>query len=605
MQKFLPFLAMLFLVSLIFPFSIDSYESDAIVQPNGDLLVNERIVFTLEQQYNEGFRTIRLADYGKLSNLIVHSVEVNGQDVQYYTQEHEGNAEIVWTETFVGKNTVELSYTLKDRVELWDDFAKLCFEHYGANWPVSAITFKSTTALPEATRGKDMHFEVYSAKKGEAHIDDLSIIIEMDNVPSGNYIGGCYLFERSAVTTDNVVPGSALEILADEREAYGSESILGPADAFPCAPCCLPTFLILLLIAGYLEYKRPKVEKLRESIVPPSKDSPIVVSALMRETYVEREILAATILELINKGVIDILELEKKGYTGQKIKRERTILFLKTSSKKLAPHEKTVIDLIFEGGKKKEVDLDALAKNFKHIQKKSEASKTIIPQKMDEFVKEIQEILKKKKLYKTSKARQKRIQIISTVAIFIFFFGVFLGAPLLFGAAEFIPYLFAIGDYLYAAYIIIGGLGAVLALAAIYYLYTLSKIPKGWEKKYAQWDAFSTAVKASSLKEEPPSAALIWGEILVYATALGLADKVEQHLSELDTLLAGRIRKLENVRTSSYILYTSAWGVRNLSKYGNKSGPRSGGFSSGSSGGWSSSGGGGFSGGSSGGGGFR
>jgi len=598
-------LTVIFLSSLAFPFSIDSYESDATVLANGDLLVNEKIVFTLEQQYNEGYRSIRPADYGTLSNIIVHSVTVNGQPVSYHTQEYDGKGEIVWTKTFPGKNTVELSYTLKDRVELWDDFAKVCFEHYGANWAVPAITFESRMSLPEAARDKDMHFEVYSSKKGEAYIDDLTIVIEMNNVPSGNYIGGCYLFDKSAVTTDNVVSGSAFEVLQDEREAYGSDSVMGPEDAFPCAPCCLPVFLILLAIAGYLVHKRPKFEKLPESILPPSKDSPIVVSILMRGTYKEKEILASTILELINKGVIDIMELEKKGYSGQEIKRERTILFLKTSSKKLAPHEKTVIDLIFDGGKTKEVDLDALAEKFKHIQNKSEAKKTKIPERIEKFTEQIKEILKKEKLYKRSKDRKKRIQLISTVAMFLFLFGVFMGVPLLFGALEFLPYLFAIGDYLYAMYIIIGGVGAILALGAIYYLYKMPQIPAGWEKKYSKWNAFSNAVKASSLKEEPPTAALIWGEILVYATALGLADKVEQHLSELDTLLASRIKKMETVRTSSYVIYASAWGVMNLSKHGNRHGARSSGFSGGSTGGWSS-GGGGFSGGGfSGGGGFR
>ncbi len=604
MYKYALFLASLFIFSAAFAFSIDNYESDATVQPNGDLLVNERIFFTLEKQYNEGYRSIRPEDFGSLSNIVVHSIRLNGQDVDHHTQIYDGKGEIVWTETVAGENIVELSYTLKNRVELWDDYAKVCFEHYGANWAVPAAKFASTMALPEASRGKDMHFEVYSEKKGEAYIDDLTIVIEMNDVPSGNYIGGCYLFAKDSVTTTNTVEGSALEVLADEREAYGSESIVSPMDAFPCAPCCLPVFLILLAIAGYLAHKRPKIEELRETMIPPYKEFPIVVSTLMRGTYAEKEILAATILELINKGIIDIMELEKKGYTGQKIKRERTILFLKTTSKKLAPHEKTVIDLLFDEGKKKEVDLDALAKEFKHIQKKSEAKKTIIPKKMDEFVKQIKEILKKQKLYKHSESRKKNTQIITTVAMFLLLFGAFLGVPLIFGAIDLIPYLFAIGDYLYAAYIIISGIGALLAIAAIYYFYTLPKIPKDWEKKYAQWNTFFNAVKSSSLKEEPPSAALIWGEVLVYATALGIADKVNQHLSELDTLLATRIRKLESVRTSTYVLYASAWGVRNLSKYGQKSGPRSSGFSGGSSGGWSS-GGGGFSGGSSGGGGFR
>ncbi|MBU0527649.1 hypothetical protein KKE92_04155, partial [Candidatus Micrarchaeota archaeon] len=60
------------------------------------------------------------------------------------------------------------------------------------------------------------------------------------------------------------------------------------------------------------------------------------------------------------------------------------------------------------------------------------------------------------------------------------------------------------------------------------------------------------------------------------------------------------VEEMEEISRSTGLVYVSAIGLNNLSKYGNRSG-----YSSRSSGGWSSSGGGGFSGGSSGGGGFR
>ncbi|MBD3397571.1 DUF2207 domain-containing protein [Candidatus Micrarchaeota archaeon] len=596
----------LLLFSAAFSFTIESYYTDAEVQPNGDLRVKETITFNLEEVYNEGYRSIRPADYGSLSNLVVHSVTVNGQPVNHYSQEYDGKAEIVWTETFAGENRVELDYALKNRVEIWDDYAKVCFEHYGANWAVPAKTFRSTTAMPEASRGKTMHFEVYSSKKGEAYIEDLSVVIEMDNVPSGNYIGGCYLFAKDAVNTTNAVDGSAFAILREEREIYGSESIVSPADAFPCAPCICPVFLVLLTVAGYMYTRLPQFQKLPESILPPSKEPPAAVSAILRNFYDDKEILASTLLGLISKGAIDIMELEKKGYTGQEIKRERTILFLKKTIKKLKPYEKTLIDIIFDEGRKKEVDLDALAEDFKQIKSKGAASKTIIPRKMDLFKKQVKEEVKKKGLGDyIYKGRNKQQTFFGVLVFFIFMGGCFFLAMLP-EAIDFIFYLLEMQDYLYAGTILISGIGSILAVSAAAYFFFQPEIPKGKETEFAQWDGFSRAVKASSLNEEPPASALIWGEILAYATALGLAGKVKKHLSELDDLVAKKVEKLDSVRTSSYIFYSSAWGVRNLSKYGNRSGNvRSSGFSGGSSGGWSS-GGGGFSGGGfSGGGGFR
>jgi uncharacterized membrane protein len=151
----------------------------------------------------------------------------------------------------------------------------------------------------------------------------------------------------------------------------------------------------------------------------------------------------------------------------------------------------------------------------------------------------------------------------------------------------------------------VGTLLVIVAAPAMIWLFLQPEIPKGFEKEYAQWDGFARAVKASTLKTQPPSSALIWGEILVYANALGLADKVKKHLSELDSLIVKRVESMDHVRLRTHHFYYSAMAVSNLSKYGSRSGPSSGGFSSHSSGGWSSGGGGGFSGGSSGGGGFR
>jgi len=84
--------AALLMVSLAFPFSIDYYSSAVSVQPDGGLLVNETMVFTLEEQYNEGYRSIRPVDYGTLNDLVVHSVKVNGRPVSYYTQENGGSS---------------------------------------------------------------------------------------------------------------------------------------------------------------------------------------------------------------------------------------------------------------------------------------------------------------------------------------------------------------------------------------------------------------------------------------------------------------------------------------------------------------------------------
>jgi len=593
--------AFLLLFSTADAFSIASYQTDSTVLENGNLNVYERMVFNLDEVYNEGYRSIRPQDFDSISSITVHSVKLNGEDVRYEKVMNGDYAEIVWKKTVLGENIVELNYTLKDRVELYDDFARICYEHYGANWPASAGTFASRMTLPEETRERTMHFEVYSNKKGEAYVDDLTIVIEINNVPSGNYIGGCYLFYKGAVNTTNTVSGSAYEILQSEREEFGSESVLEP-EIDPNF-CTVPLFVIFL---GFLFYsiavynKNKKRVRYPENIIPPEKEEPCVVSVLVRNELSKKDIMAATILKLISGGVLDIVELEKKGQKSAELKKERTILILKKKDAKLEHHEKTLVEMLF--GEGTEVDLDAMAEEFEKVKTKKDAKKLDVVAKLERFNGQIDSILRNRGIYGLATKKGEKV----TALVIVVIISLMISCPFSMFFIEAASILLVDGNF--APFSILAGsvLGILLSMVYLFSDFMKPEAPEKMKLKFAKWQGFARAVKASRLKEYPPASAVIWDDIIVYATALGLADKVEKHLYELKSFNIEKIEKIEKIRTSVLTYYVAANAVSNLSKYGNRSGPRSsGGFSSASSGGWSGGGGGGFSGGSSGGGGFR
>jgi uncharacterized membrane protein YgcG len=587
-------IALLLVLNAAFAFTIQSYENNASVRSDGSLSVHERMVFDLEKQYNEGYRSIRPADAPSTDDVIVNSVKVDGQDADYYTDVYDGEVEIVWTRTHPGINTVELDYILLNKTELFDDFARVCYEHFGANWPSEAASFSSRMSMPEAARGKDMHFQVYSYTEGSASVDGLDVLISIDDVPSGNYIGGCYLFARDSVNTTNLRNGSALQILQDERESYGSEMVLEPYEPLPLDMICPPLALVLVAIAAYLFYKGFSAPKLPESILPPEDEEPVAVMALLRNKYEAKDIMAATMLDMINTGKMDIVELEKKGEDSAESKRERTILILK-KTEGMRPHEKALADMIFSKGK--EVDLDQMAKDFDSIKSESEAGKSPVKKGLERFKAECMKVLEDREMAGLTEAGGGKA-FGMTVAVFGLFITVFfVGCFVL----DYILEMADRGNIASAAAAVASYFASIGALAYIGFASSRPRAPESMKDKFMRWDAFRRGISSSRLKEYPPSSVLIWGRILVYATALGMADKVKKHLSELDTLTAERLEKLDRVRTSSFVFYGSALAVSNLATYGNRSG-----FSSSSSGGWSSGGGGGFSGGgSSGGGGFR
>ncbi len=581
--------------SASFAFSIDSYYNHVSVLPNGDLKVTEDINFTLEKQYNQGYRQIRAEDAPSPDYVELQSVKVDGTEVGGYVDTYDGQTEVVWNVTHEGKNEVELQYVLKDRAEEWDDYARVCYEHFGANWPSPATLFRSAFDFPPSSAGRTVHFQIYSAKEGNASLDNLTVSTEIHDVPAGVYVGGCYLFPKDAVNTSRVMNGSAFAVLQDERSYYGSQAILAPEPPMPFGYCCIPA-AVLLVLAAVSSFFRPGPRKMEESILPPSDhEEPAVAAAIVRNVFPEKDILAATILDLIDRGNMDIVELEKKGADAATVDRERTVLLLKKTDG-LKPYEKAVVDMIFEG--KKEAVLDDKAKEWDGIRSQSLAKQTSAAKYMDTFTSGARDSVYARGDWLENSASN-RGGIVVFFAMFAIFIGIFVWV---WAMTEYDNYAYANELWLLWATLASLPIGGV-AFAIVGYRYALPRPIKGHEDEFASWQAFERGVKASRLKEYPPSSVAIWGRILVYATALGMADKVKKHLSELDSLTAKRLESMDSVRRSSYVYYASGIAASNLAAYGNRAGASS--VSSGSSGGWSSGGGGGFSSGSSGGGGFR
>ncbi len=573
-------------------FSIDSYFNHAAVLPDGSLHVYEDINFTLEKQYEQGFRTIRPADAPSPDSVTLEYVKVDGQEVAGYVDTYNGDTEIVWNVTHEGPNEVELSYILSNMTTVWDDYARVCYEHYGANWPVSASVLRTQMDLPAGSEGRTVHFQIYSREQGNASIEGLSVVAELQDVPSGNYVGGCYLFPKDTVNTTNVMSGSAFQILQDERASYGSTTIIAPDPPTPLGYVCIPLTALMVLAAAAGLFHRT-ARRLEESILPPSDEQPAVVTAILKNDIPEKDLLAATLLGLINKGAIDIIELERKGEASATIERPRSVLTLRKEDG-LLPHEKALVDMVFAG--KKEAELDERAKALDSITTQTEAKESEMADAMEKFRKEEKALADAKGDWLKNPASN-RFALVATLGVFALVIAFFV---FVFAMTEYDSYAYY--GQMQLLWILVASLPvALVAYAVIAYEYSRPKVLKGHETEYAQWDAFARAVKSSRLKTYPPGSVVIWGDILVYATALGLAGRVSRHFSQLDSLTLKRLQQMDSVRLSSYSFYTSSLAASNLATYGD----RAGNVSSGSSGGWSSGGGGGFSSGSSGGGGFR
>jgi hypothetical protein len=80
------FVFLLLLFPLSNAFSIEDYQSNVLVKIDGSIEVYEKMTFILDEEYSEGFRSIRKEDFKDLSDISINSVNVNGIFVPYSVQ---------------------------------------------------------------------------------------------------------------------------------------------------------------------------------------------------------------------------------------------------------------------------------------------------------------------------------------------------------------------------------------------------------------------------------------------------------------------------------------------------------------------------------------
>ncbi len=252
------------------------------------------------------------------------------------------------------------------------------------------------------------------------------------------------------------------------------------------------------------------------SIIPPEKENPLVVGALIRGRLSLTEMLYIVLLDLIRKRKIDIIE--SKG---------AVVLFLR-NRRALASYEKTLIELLF--GKNRKADLSKFAEKI--AQSKSPAYN-----KLKQFEKEVESYIYKRglgELWDYGRLGKNMQAVIVLAAIFV----VILSLCFLMQVAQSNPPFF-----LFALAILIGILAFLINASRK--LSSYATPPPSYEEKYKRWKAFEKAVRESRIRTYPPSAVALWEEILVYASALGLAEEVEERLSALGESIREEVFKIK------------------------------------------------------------
>ena len=551
-------------------YSIDNADIQLFVQSDGLLHVKESLFFSFSGEYNgvyrdiplrsdQSIKDIKIITEGAYSSYVVYSEgDVKRIKIYLYSDPEK-------TRPISNRNVkVIIEYDFVNAINIYNDVGELHYKIWGEHWDVAVGEVTSTIHFNSSSENHKFWVNPYDLSV-ENSTTTSSISLKTGSISSGNF------FEiRAAIPKSNFEnPVYANRINRDglaEMEKIQKEI----ADNFAFKSVLYPIIAVIIMILSivppiyiYLKYGRePKTQYYGEyEREPPTDDPPALVNALVAGAKdvgdPDIEGFQATIMDLINRKVFSVVPKETEGES----------LKLKCNPYEYTDFNKFEIKVIkFLFPYNDIVDLKKFMDELdpEHFQQLFASWKANL---IDEFLDE--KTLKKYFIDKGSSMLFNygfAFVVIPFVLLFVF---------IIFGEYPFVWSL-------YGALLIMGIVGIICLLLPSGIGGRWTEYGKEYDEK---WKNFKKYLNDFSLmKEYPPESVAVWNDYLVYATALGVADKVEKAMK---MHLPAETLERENVYYyHHYGGYTSmSQGLSTALNYSSSSSSSGGGGSGGGSGG--------------------
>lgn len=346
-------------------------------------------------------------------------------------------------------------------------------------------------------------------------VDNQNIKISARNVKANDFLEFRVVFPSEIISeldSSHHVSGiTKNDILKYENKLTKISNIkYYAATIFNVLTIVLAVVMVFVFISTYKKYDKEyeyslDSEYLRE---PPSEITPAELGYLIKFGKIENEVVTATILDLVTRK---ILVLSDKGYEISSDSPDFDISIKEGADiGSLEQHEKDVVNFLIntigDGNSVNTKDIK------KYGSKTSEANKTV--KFSDNIKKNIKNEYSGKKYFEDARSlafgKRGRIGILYIVLGAIVFF---------------ISNLFGLNAIING--IVIVGCGIIFLV----YVLNIKKRTVDGNKEYVKWMAFKKFLNEfSNFEDYPMPSIVIWEKYLVYATVLGVADKVMKQL---------------------------------------------------------------------------
>jgi len=496
-------------------YTINKADIQLFVQSDGLLHVKESLFFSFSGEYNGVYRDIPLKPGQSLKNINVttkgaySSYEVNTEGeykkikVYLYSDPEK-------TKPITDRDVeVRIEYDFVKVINVFNDVGELHYKIWGEEWDVPVDQVTSTVHFNSSS--DNIKFWVNPIDLSvENSTSNSTITLKTDKIYSGDY------FEIRAVVPlsnfdnpiyANRINSNGLAKMEKIQQEYVDEYIF-IQNLYSLIAILIVLVSVIIPISIYLKYGRePKIRySAKYEREPPTNDPPALVNALVAgaKDVGEPNIdgFQATIMDLINRKVFSIVPKESEGES------------LKLICNPYSSHDFNQFELKVISFLRSKKDFSSNIVDLKKL------TENLDSKRFGNIFNSWKKDLKTKFLGKNSFKKyfiDTGSQLIRTVGnIFIYF-------SLIVGFLSFIFAFLVLWNLFWAL--------LFMLIVGIICRKLSSGIGGRWTeygKEYdAKWKNFKKYLSDFSLmKEYPPESIAVWNEYLVYATALGVADKV-------------------------------------------------------------------------------
>lgn len=495
-------------------YSLPTATEEITVHDNGLTSITDSITYSIEGEVNGVTRIIPLSGEQKLTNL---EVETPGF---YNTLEVEdsGNAKTikVWLYADEAKQhkvsdkdvNVIFKYNIEKGVKVYNDIAEFQYMSWGSGWNKELNSLTTHITIPGSKDNTQYWNNPNTYTKDSSWTTDNILTSNFANIPEKTSIEQRILFPKEYITSTqyaDVINKDAKNQIENDQKEYANREAFNNTLSF--IPSIISVILLIAPIGMYLKWGRdPKIiyRADYESQIP-TDDSPVFINAMIPQIVEElsTDAFSATLLDLIDRRYYKLVISNKEDTIIRRLEKD---------TGQLKQHEIDIIEFLkgYENDKK-HISLAEMSEDSYSLQKFYNAWKI-------DAMKDVP-INRVRRYY--DKSKENIMSGYNILAIFL--------------ACVFIAYLamFATGPA-----VMIGIILAVILIIEQAVIFLFVDSPLGtWTKEgkefHDKWKNYEKYIKDFSLiKERPPESIQVWGQILVYATALGCAEEVTKNMKQ-------------------------------------------------------------------------